>query len=548
MLFWDSVNFDNNPILWWVFGHIFLGVLGVLLILRHRPVPTWIFLTAIFFISGFMRAPVFLYDLPLNPDETQMLAQGLTLTIDPLLYRSVDPTTSGPINSYLLYLLSIMGFKLSFHLAHVLSWGLTMFALVFYYKALRYFRFGIVAQLALIPAVAFVSFIQEINYVHYYSESVAILLLSLNVYFIARWTHQKTFSYAELITSGAALALVVLCKIQALPLAFVLGVWSLVLLFLFQRQKLFLNAGVLVLTIVSVWGGWLLYLWHNGVLEDFFFYYIKANAQLKIRFSDNSYRSPFYLLIRFPLIFAILGKGIKYLVVPLVILAGAFLFKNRAKLAFLKILKIDSYFWFILLGYSVAVIATLIRTGSFYAHHFTYFMLPFCLFTGLFLSQLTHVWRWAILSTQLIFAVISVEHLVTNSSINLYETARSKQQKMSPVARAILKYANPGEYLVVWGWECAYYVETQMPQGVNENHSVRSAMAHPFQATYYRRYVSDIKRTRPKVFVDAITAQTLWMNDPAKYGHQNYPELARYIAQNYELKEVIEGVKIYAWK
>jgi hypothetical protein len=253
-------------------------------------------------------------------------------------------------------------------------------------------------------------------------------------------------------------------------------------------------------------------------------------------------------LIRFPLIFAILGKGIKYLVVPLVILAAAFLFKNRAKLAFLKILKIDSYFWFILLGYLAAVIATLIRTGSFYAHHFTYFMLPFCLFTGLFLSQLPHVWRWAILSTQLILAVISFERWVANSSINLYETAYSKQQEMSPVGRAILKYGNPGEYLVVWGWECAYYIETQMPQGVNENHSVRSAMAHPFQAIYYRRYVSDMKRSRPKVFVDAVTTKTLWMNDPVKYGHQNYPELAQYIAQNYELKEVIGGVKIYAWK
>ncbi|MEZ4904587.1 MAG: hypothetical protein R2822_23990 [Spirosomataceae bacterium] len=45
-----------------------------------------------------------------------------------------------------------------------------------------------------------------------------------------------------------------------------------------------------------------------------------------------------------------------------------------------------------------------------------------------------------------------------------------------------------------------------------------------------------------------MTEKTLWMYDPIKYGHQSYPELAAYIAANYDLKEVIEGVKIYARK
>jgi hypothetical protein len=170
------------------------------------------------------------------------------------------------------------------------------------------------------------------------------------------------------------------------------------------------------------------------------------------------------------------------------------------------------------------------------------------LFIGLYLSQIKPIWRWAILSTQVIFIALCVKRLATGSYLNLYTTAVSDQRELSPVGQAILKYGKPGDYLVVWGWACQYYVETQMPQGVNENHSVRSAMKHPLQAAYYQRYIQDIKRTRPKVFVDAMTPKTLWMNDPKKYGHQNYPELAQFIADNYTFKEEIKGIKIYALK
>lgn len=548
MVFLNWIDFDNNPIVWWVLGHIFLLILSIWLIRARRPISDWIFWTSIVFISAFMRLPIFLYNLPLNPDESQMLAQGLTLTFDPLLYRSVDPTTIGPINNYLLALLGFLGFKLDFQLAHVLSW-LLLFPTLFYgYKTLLILQNRLIAQLALLPTLAFISFIQEPNYIHYYSESIAIILLSLNVYLIARWSQRKNIFSLELVVFGIATALVILCKIQALPLAFVLGTWSLVQLLMFQKSQFFLKGIVLVFTISSIWGGWIVYLWQNGVLEDFFFYYIKANAQLKMHFSDASSRSYFYLLVRFPLIFLKLGEGIKYLFLPFGVLSVPFLLKNKRKTAFLKAIQMQSYFWAMLLSYLLMVIATLIRTGSFYPHHFTYFMLPFYLFTGLFLSQLNVSWRWVILSTQLVFLAIFIKRLITYSSINLYATTISKQEAISDVSRSILKYAQPGEYLVVWGWDCSYYVETQMPQGVNENHSVRSAMKHPLQMAYYERYLRDIKRTKPVVFVDAMTEKTLWMYDPEKYGHQNYPALAAYISQNYELKEVIEGIKIYARK
>ncbi|MFN8343371.1 MAG: hypothetical protein U0X91_00090 [Spirosomataceae bacterium] len=548
MLLLNWIDFDTRPLLWWLFGYLFLGVFSSWLILRNRPVSDLLFIGVLFLISGLMRLPVLFHNLPLNPDESQMLAQGLTLTFDPLLYRSVDPTTSGPINNYVLAFFHGIGFKLDFRLAHVLSWLITLSAVTFLYKALKQLVSDYIAQLAVIPTLAFFTFAQNANYLHYYSEGMAILFLSFNVYLLARWTRRREFSALALMAFGISTGLVVLCKIQALPLSFVFGVWALFLLYSLQKQKAVLYGCIVAGSVLAVWGGWLWYMQANDVLNDFFFYYITANAQLKMHFSDSTVRPFFYLLVRFPLIIFKRAFGLEYWFFPFVLLTGVFLLNILKKEALLKTIKLNHYFWLMLAGYFLMVVAVIIRTGSFYPHHFLYFILPGCLFLGLYLNQLKPIWRWVILSTQLIFVAVCIKRLATGYYLNLYTTEVSDRQELSPVGKAILKYGKPGEFLVVWGWSCEYYVETQMPQGVNENHSVRSAMKHPLQAAYYQRYMRDIQRTRPKVFVDAMTPKTLWMNDPKLYGHQNYPELARFIAENYTFKEEIKGVKIYARK
>lgn len=540
------IYFDTSPTMWWLLNHLALGAVSFGVIRRQKALPDWVFLLAIGAITGLMRLPVFLYNLPLNPDESQLLAQGLTLAYDPILYRSVDPTTSGPCNSFLLTFLYLLGFKLDFHLAHVLSWALTFASLVLIYQSLKRLQLRLYAQLALLPAVAFVSFVQDEDYLHYYSESLAIVFLSLNVYLMSCWQQQKKIRLFELTVFGISTALIVLCKIQALPLAFVLGVGSLFFIYTLHKQQFFVYASVLTLSVLGVWGAWLAHLWSYGVLEDFYLYYIKANALLKKNFVANSPKSPLTLFLTFPLIMYTHGKGLEYLLLPLLLLGLGFSYFLFSRKRAWEDLIIKHYFWVIIAAYVGMVIITVIRTGSFYPHHFTYFILACCLLTGLFLSYLPTHWRWLILLTQGIYFSHSLVETATKKGINKYPTFISEMKELSPVGRAILQYAKPGEYLVVWGWDCQYYVETQMPQGVNENHSVRSAMEHSLQGVYLERYVRDMIRTKPAIFVDAITPETLWMDDPIKYGHQNYPALAKEISTHYTLKATIKGVKIYA--
>ncbi|MBB3840850.1 hypothetical protein FHS57_004870 [Runella defluvii] len=547
MQFSSWLDFGGSPIFWWLIGHIFLGSFTLWLILKKRPFSEFFFISALFLFSGFMRLPIFLYNLPLNPDESQMLAQGLTLTVDPLIYRSFDPTTSGPINTYLLTLVHLLGFPLNFHTAHVLSWLVTLTAIYFLYKALNYLVPTYLAQLAVIPTIAFVSFAQDANYIHYYSEGIASILLSYCIFLLVRWGHLKTYTITELIAFGVSITVIVLCKIQAIPLAFILGVWSLVLLFMLKKKKWVLHAVIVSGSVLAVAGIWLLYMQVNGLLDDFFLYYIVGNAQLKVHFNDESYRSPWLFLVRFPFIIYKKTAELNYWFVPFLVLGFVFFFTLFSKTVLTKVTKSNYYFWPMMFSFFLMVIAVIIRTGSFYPHHFLYFIIPGCLLTGLFLQQLTFpsIWKWGVLLTQLVFLGDGIKRLVNHFPLNVYETAYSRQNELGDVSKTILKYGKPGDYLAVWGWSCEYHVETQMPQGVNENHSVRSAMKHPLQSDYYQRYLHDLQRTKPKVFVDAITSKTIWMNDPKKYGHQNYPELAKFVADNYVFKAEIDSVKIY---
>lgn len=545
MLFSYWLNFGGNPFLFWSIGHLFIGTFTCWLLLRNRPINDFLFFVAVFLFSGIMRLPVFLYNLPLNLDESQMLAQGITLAFDPLFYRSVDPTTSGPINSYLLTLLYSFGFRLDFHLAHILSWLLSVLPVFYLYKTLKILISKHIAQLATLPVIVFFSFIQNADLVHYYSEGIAILFLCICTYLLARWTVKQTISLSELIVFGVFNSLIVLCKIQALPLAFVLGVWSLVLIYFFQKANWVKYVSAVSGAILLVWGGWLCYMQANGLLNDFILYYIKANAQLKIHFSEKS--SFFHDFIRFPATVRKIGMEFNYYIYPFIGLGLVFFIKTFSKQAFVKMLKQDHFFWLMVLGYFFAVVAVVVRTGSYYTHHFLFFILPMCLFTGRFLHQIGDQarWKWLLFLTQLIFILNGIKYIRNGAPINNYPTDYSKQNEISAVGKAILKYANPKDYLVVWGWSCEYHVETQMPQGVNENHSVRTAMKHPLQEVYYQRYLHDIQHSKPKVFVDAVTTRTFWMNDPKLYGHQNYPELAKFIADHYTLKQEINGVKIY---
>ena len=72
--------------------------------------------------------------------------------------------------------------------------------------------------------------------------------------------------------------------------------------------------------------------------------------------------------------------------------------------------------------------------------------------------------------------------------------------------------------MVVWGWQCVYYVEAQLAQGTAENHSERSIFNHPMRKTYRERYLADMKRTKPAIVLDAVGKNSFWVQNKKTQG------------------------------
>ncbi len=543
MIFERLFEFGCCPANWWLIGHLLWFAMSGWVLTYHKALNSRVYWIVGVLLALMMRLPVIVYGGEINRDESQMLAQGITLLVDPVLYHLVDPTTGGPLNSYLLAALGWLGVKLDYHLAHLLSLVLSLLSLYFTYRAIEILRGKAIAQIATLPFLVFVSFVQDSNYVHYNSEINAIIVLSAIVY---TWTYLgKTQAYTpwRLLGFGAMLALVPLCKLQGLPFAFFWGVAMLLQCWLAQPAKFWSYFGWIATGVVGIWGGWVLLMAMNGVLDDFYKFYLEANFQYRHHLTDERPKF-FFTLARFPLIVIKTAIELNYLFFPFLILSYIFIIKTLRKERFVAILKSDYYLLSLLLVYMAVIAMTIVRTGSFYPHYFLFYLLPLAIVLGIVLSYVFRKWYWVVLSTQLIFFIILIEDIIIDIPINLYLT-KAPHAQISEVGRAILKHKKQGDHLAVWGWSCEYFVESQMPQGVAENHTTRSAMKHPLQGVYMQRYLRDMRLHRPAIFVDAMTTKTLWMKKPEVYKHENYPALARLIATNYSLKESLKGVRIY---
>ncbi|WP_273213916.1 hypothetical protein [Runella zeae] len=545
MILGNLLEFGCCPAKWWFIGHLLWFGLSYWVVAHKKALHGGVYWTMAVGLALMMRLPIILYGGQINKDESQMLAQGITLMVDPVLYHLVDPTTGGPLNSYLLAVLGWLGAKIDFHLAHFLSLLLSLFSFYFIYKTIKLLRNERIAQVVVLPFLVFLSFVQDSNYVHYNSEVNAILLLSVVVYAWAYLAKTQAYTPWRLVGFGVMLALVPLCKLQGLPFAFF---WGLAILFQFwlaKPSKFWQYFGWVAVGVILTWGIWVLLLAVNGVLDDFYNFYIYANSQYSHRLTGERPKF-FYTLMRFPVVVVKKAIELNYIFFPILVLSLSLGVVNKTlvKERLRAILKRDYYILPLMLLYMVAISMTIVRTGSFYAHYFLFYLLPLALIFGLWLENFSKTWYWAVLSTQLIFFVVLVKDIVTDHPINLYLT-KAPQAQISEVGRAILKHKKQGDHLAVWGWSCEYFVESQMPQGVAENHTTRSAMKHPLQEVYMQRYLRDMRLNRPAIFVDAITPKTLWMEKPEVYKHENYPALAQLIAANYILKDSLQGVRIY---
>ena len=538
-------HFDSSPILYWL--PVYALCWGLLWLAFQRVDSRWVFVLSALGVLLLLRLPSIVFNAEINPDESQMITQALTLRYDPVYFRSVDGTTGGPLDSYFLVLPSLLGLPFDYITAHLMAFGLVAVCLWLLFLTARLWFGETAARLALLPLVFVLGLTQNSDFLHYNSELIALVLLSGSYYLYASQLRHKQPALWRIAFIGLLLGMVPFGKLQAIPLAAVVGLFMVIDLLRRRYLSVSARAGRVVLLGVcaALFSLFVVLLtWFNGVYDDFITFYILANFQ----YASNT--SQWQTLLDLPDFFR---KGTEFdwlIKLTAGVWLSGFLLALRRNAWFDSRTLLIGGFVLLLLA---ATLFAITRTGSGYVHYLY-------LLTGPLVFALAYGWRQILANERfgrlvsagvvgvflMLFGVQGIQSYY-GPSMNLYPSNRQNGWAIqpSPVSEKIAQYARPGEKLVVWGWRCDYYVQAQMPQGVAENHSIRSAFAHPLLATYQQRYVHNFMRSFPPVFVDAVGQQNLWMTDRKTQGHELIKPLGQFVAAHYKYVGLASDARIY---
>lgn len=541
------LQFNTAPSWYWL-GVFFLFVGVVWLAVRWRTNSRVVFGLGLGLVV-LMRLPMLLVNVELNPDESQLLSQALTLVYHPVYWKSVDGATMGPLSCYYAAIPGYLGLPLTYSSLRVMALLCLIISTVSAYFSIENFFGGRVAQLALVPSLVFFAFTTQIDYVHATNEQLSLALIGLATWQYSRmWARQTFNSASNLFWLGFVSSLVPFAKLQGTPTVLVLVLFAFIELLrqyiqskreLFWRSLAGLFMGGLLFPALVV--GLTLYF---GVFMDLIQFYIIGN------FAYSNEGGFGQSLAHFPTFVGSTADFSGFLL-PTAGLVVAWLLWSRSVSSQTGLLRL-------LLALLVASGYAVIKPGNEFTHYLLYLVLPITLLNAWLVASLPSsisagigaAAGWILLvllptSFKIPWQVSLLRHEpVAENQIGRYTRV---PLRLSPTAQEVLKLAQSGEDLVVWGWAPRYNVETQMPQGVSDNHTIRCVMGSDSSQRIHRaRYMRNIQASRPPVFLDAVGPNSTWLNDRSRYGYENFPELKQFIDTHYQYIGDIAHTRVYA--
>lgn len=566
--------------------------LGLLLILLSQCRPNGLpgtgrpdvrFGASLLLLLTVMRLPGIFFNQELNADESQTLAGVITLMHDPVFGRSVDGTTLGPLNHYVLLGACALGLPPDYTTARGVGLLLIGASLLVFYRSLLRFASPVVARLTAVSTTLFFGLATHRDFIHYSSEVSSLLILTVCFDQAVRQLQAPRPAGSALFGLGVVAGLTPYCKLQTLALiGAVLGTLSVYLLATYRQRGVgpvaWLTAGFVLPTAVvfGVAAGFDIIPYYTR------FYFVGNVATYAAIYADVPLATGSFVakLLHFPLFFGHYTNFLLFVAVNgAVAVAGAVLAALRARLPL-------SFSWLMALVVLTATAAlwSVITPGTEFGHHLLLLVFPLGWLTGLSVQCMaqrtapataTRRTNWVRIATIVLMAEAGLvvlaapyaRHLLrqhrgqaddlfdaelanhpygwlVNDNPPLYLFPRKARLVPSPVARAAQRYAGRSDRLVVWGWACRLYVESQLPQGVSEAQSQRCIVPNPMQTDYLSRYVRELRRNRPVLFLDAVGPTSLFFTKPQQR-HEHFGGLARAVADQYALVDSVDAVRIY---
>jgi hypothetical protein len=472
-----------------------------------------------------------------NPDEGTMLAGSHRLFLDPVFWRSVDGTTGGPLLYYPLALLRLVGLPLNFATARfacLLSmWGV----IVLLYLTGRLLMPEWAARISVLPLQGGAMQIRFPELVQYSSECIPMLLTAASVWLLARRYLKASHESSDWFVFGAILALMPFAKLQSVPLAAVIGAAGLALLYFKPNHRRWSSAGWLFAGGASVLLILLAALALFGIARDFYQSYILNNLlyaeHAEVIWTPTRLWDFLFHLVDMRRYFVWMGAFIA-------IVAARRLFQRAWRPS------------------PPAVFAVCLALASFYAilkpgrpfwHYLLFLIVPLQLgVIAAFAAELSHAirprWIAAGFVTLTIVAPL-IQYATEPSEISLEPLLRVPQKITSLQATRLSELTKPGDMVAIWGWAPEMYVMTGTVPATRDPHTQRQIEAGPQRAYYRQRFLADLRRSSPEIFVDAVGQGQRQFEDRSTQSIDSFPDLRQYLNANFDLVSDSNGVRMY---
>lgn len=481
-----------------------------------------------------------------NPDESQLLAGGITLFHRGWLWQ-IDMGTCGPWSFLPLALPGLLGWPIDYAsgrcVALLMSWG----SIVFVWLGLRHLLSDHLARVLVLPMGCMIVCAQYDEFVMFSSEQPPLLYLAAAFWLLitAFDPQGSVLSRTRLFCGGWLLGMVPFAKLQAAPLGVILG-GSVLFWVLRQPGRSWwrkwcdagwLFSGVLLATGL-VLGGIAL----NGSLGHFYHSYLEMNV---IYAGARAY--PWSGFAHWLWFMAGMARGFTIYLWPswvMITLALPFCLQVavplRRHLVFAGLFFLGAYY----------VVAAPGRTSP---HYLQFIVLPSTIFLavlygGLLMHPSWPRWRRALWYVPVLGLGVGLQinfHFSDPLRPHFGEFHMVRAQARVPVARLLQTYIRPGDTLSIWGWACAYYVQTQLPQATREAHTERQLAPSALREYYRSRYIAELQENRPVFFLDAVGPERFGFTEREGNGHETFAALGEFIATHYRLVGDLESTRIY---
>lgn len=475
---------------------------------------------------GFLLAwrwPWLLIATELNPDESMFAAGALTLARDPVFWHSVDGTTSGPLNFYVLVPLHLAGLPLDYFVVRLFALLLVWTGLVALHRALRQHGSRLGAGAATAAAALFFALTNESDFLHYSSEHLTLALLPVAIWATLRGDKFQDVRFLNLAAFVAGLA--PWSKLQAVPLSGVVIAWALWAAWrhgqrLATPARVALAAAaptVAILALAASTGQWTT-MWQRYLLHNLI--YVGDAPPAAEAWSKLLGHASRQGLVHW--------LGIATLAAVALAIVRAWPAIRRTRVNSLAAAACTA----------AALVAVLFPQRDF-LHYLLFLPMPLAFLGG---------WAWCAwerdarsraesIAGRAAMAAVLIAPLALRAAQGtpgiFGEFADHWRRPASADATALRGIARPGDTLAVWGWSSRTHVETQLPQAVRDPHTIWLIRDTPLRDSFRRTYLEDFSRNRPAFFLDATGPGAFIYEDRAAARHELFPALAELIARDY---------------